>query len=354
MSGGPSPRSPDAAGSRHLTLTLALNATYLLVLALLLTLGYLLLFPGEEPPAPLAEDKTSREKSPLAGNSDQPAPPPAPLAPVPPAPPPFNSEIPEIPSIATDSHPGDRYISPHRIVKPGDSFGKDLEPGANSDAEWNTNVVIRTKIIDLTSVIDVPSDTVVALNPADLQSLSQFKGTDLLTAPTVVTRPGQVAKIEIVSDVPHLEPTTGEVETLPLGITIDLVATPPPNLDPAASLSEVSREPVTVQAVLTINEFAGFVDADPAAGHGGIPTAHQVQLDTVLTLEPGADYRSVAAFVREDISVTEDVVPVLGELPFIGPFFRSSFETTEQKQSFLLISFDWIDETGKTASAATN
>jgi len=142
------------------------------------------------------------------------------------------------------------------------------------------------------------------------------KGTDLLTAPTVVAKPGQKAKVEVARDFIYpLEVRTNQqtgameivsYEKTKVGVLLAVAARPTP--DPAV---------IQVQYEFEMKEFDGFIK-DPQT------TMDQLIFHT-RRIADDVEMRNGSYLIvgfKPATQTVEDAVPVLSEIPLLGRLFR--------------------------------
>jgi len=222
-----------------------------------------------------------------------------------------------------------------------------------------------------------------------MRGLSQKKGADIMTAPSVVALPGQSATIEIIRE--FIYPTEYEPPELPnqvggnigggivgggvgggggggfpvtpatpsafdtknTGVTLEVEA----QIDANDSIIELRFTP-------TIVEFEGFVNygspiTAPATDALGNPvqiviTENRIEMPvfsvrsvkTGLTIYDGYTV-AVGGLMREDVQSTEDKVPILGDLPLVGRFFQSNAENHIKSNLIIFVTAEIIDATGR-------
>ncbi len=221
-----------------------------------------------------------------------------------------------------------------------------------------------------------------------MRGLSQKKGADIMTAPSVVALPGQSATIEIIRE--FIYPTEYEPPELPnqvggnvgggvvgvggggggagfpvtpatpsafdtknTGVTLEVEA----QIDSNDSIIELRFTP-------TIVEFEGFVNygspiTAPATDALGNPvqiviTENRIEMPvfsvrkvkTGLTIYDGYTV-AVGGLMREDVQSVEDKVPILGDLPFIGRLFQTKAENHIKSNLIIFVTAEIIDATGR-------
>lgn len=227
-----------------------------------------------------------------------------------------------------------------------------------------------------------------------MRGLSQKKGADIMTAPSVVARPGENATIEIIRE--FIYPTEYEPPELPnqvggsigggsglvggssgggfpvtpatpsafdtknTGVTLEVEAT----IDSNDSIIELRFTP-------TIVEFEGFVNygspiTAPATDALGNPvqiviTENRIEMPvfsvrkvkTGLTIYDGYTV-AVGGLMREDVQSVEDKVPILGDLPLIGRLFQTKAENHIKSNLIIFVTAEIIDATGRRVNDGQN
>jgi len=227
-------------------------------------------------------------------------------------------------------------------------------------------------LLTLTGILTDPQFRVV------IRALEQREGVELLSAPDVTTVSGRQAQLQVV-DIRTIvtgnslnQTSTGggdvigggggggavgstsqyDTQPLPFGPVLDLIP-------------YVSADGYTVQMVLipTITEFIGYDDPGAfvpqaqsvAAGVGGVglPITAQLPLPhfrvrQVTTTSIVWDGQTVAlgGLLSENVSKTKDKVPVLGDLPWFGRFFRSESNISEKKNLVIFVTPTIVDPAG--------
>jgi general secretion pathway protein D len=210
--------------------------------------------------------------------------------------------------------------------------------------------------------------------------LEQREGVDLLNEASVTTLSGRQTQIQVVDMITIVTGTSlnqtqtggggggnltgtggaGAVgstinyptEVLPFGPTLDVVP-------------YVSADGFTIQMTLipTITEFLGYDDPGAfvpqaqsvSGGQGGaaIPLRAQLplphfRLRQVTTSAIVWDGQTVVlgGLITEDVTKLKDKVPVLGDLPLLGRFFRSESSETAKKNLMIFVTPTIIDPAG--------
>lgn len=223
-----------------------------------------------------------------------------------------------------------------------------------------------------------------------MRGLSQKSGADVMTAPSIVSRSGERATIEIIRE--FIYPTEYEPPELPNNINTGQTAT----LTGATTSSSFPVTPATPTAFETRNtgvilevepilgddgytidltfrpeivEFEGFVNygspiqtsATDALGNPitvtitenriEMPVFSTRRVNTALTIYDGHTV-AVGGLMRENVQTLEDKVPILGDLPLIGRLFQTTAETREKSNLIIFVTARIIDATGQPVDQA--
>jgi len=116
--------------------------------------------------------------------------------------------------------------------------------------------------------------------------------------------------------------TTFQVESIPVGIT--LLVRPRVNTEGDVTLK-------IHPAVSTITSFVG-----------GVPQTSNREIDTTVRLKDG-DTFAIGGLIRDDEFKTLNKVPILGDLPFLGQFFRSNSKDHRKSEVVILIRAKLVD-----------
>lgn len=223
-----------------------------------------------------------------------------------------------------------------------------------------------------------------------MRAVSNKKGIDLMSTPSVVTRSGQAATIEVIRE--FIYPTEYEPPELPnsvgntnndtfggLGSTSSNSFPVTPATPTAFEMKKVGtvlevlptvspdKRHVEVQLNPTLTDFDGFVNyGSPILGSanssilsGGVPvqtvlTPNDIlmpvfsvqRLNTNVTVADGATI-VIGGLIQDRIQNVEDKVPVLGNLPMVGRFFQSKVKAPVKKAVVFLVNVKLVDPTGR-------
>lgn len=224
-----------------------------------------------------------------------------------------------------------------------------------------------------------------------MRGLAQKKGTDIMTAPSVLARSGETATIEIIRE--FIYPTEYEPPELPnqVGATGGLGGGagggsgifPVTPSTPTAFETRNTGVTLEIQPTIGANdyvidlrfapeivEFEGFINygspiTSPASDAFGNPTNVTItenriempvfasrRVNTGLTIYDGHTV-AVGGLMREDVQRVEDKVPIFGDLPWIGRLFQSSSENHIKSNLIIFVTAQIIDATGRPINGNT-
>lgn len=217
-----------------------------------------------------------------------------------------------------------------------------------------------------------------------IRALERTSGSDLLSAPRILTKSGETASIH-VGEV-HWYPTAFDVcieryaqpSLIPLdyaeektGVILEVT----PELDPANGTINMTLSP-------EIRELAGFdeqhvgtiwpefgdeaLDMDGTSGGDLIdfltareenrtihadrliarrPVFKTRKVKTTLTIEDGSTI-AMGGLIKEQFETFRDSVPVLGKIPLIGRLFRSEGEKNVKRNLLIFVTANQVDAAG--------
>jgi general secretion pathway protein D len=223
-----------------------------------------------------------------------------------------------------------------------------------------------------------------------VRALNQKKGVDLLSAPRVTTKSGQRAQIEIIREFRY--PTEFEPPQIPqtfgntgqngggAGVTINtqpqsfpVTPTTPTSFETRNTGVTLEVEPVVGPDGFTIDlnlvpqvvEFEGFINyGSPIQSTAtnpitGVTTTNIItpnvinqpifstrKVQTSVSVFDGQTV-VLGGLIREDVQKTEDKVPLLGDIPLLGRFFRSSVEQHVKRNLVIFVSARLINPAGE-------
>ncbi len=229
-----------------------------------------------------------------------------------------------------------------------------------------------------------------------LRALDQKKGTDLLSAPSILTRSGLQAQVEVIReliypteyDPPELPQDFGDLSDLVLGgddgggggIIPPVEAPPSFPVTPATPTAfetrntgvtlrvtpQVGPDGYTIEMDLVpeVVEFEGFVNYGSPITTGGtdilgnptriVLTANRIEMPvfstrrvtTNVTVYDGSTV-AIGGLIREDVKHTNDKLPIFGDLPVVGRLFRIEAEQRKKRNLMVFVTARLIDPSGQ-------
>ena len=219
-----------------------------------------------------------------------------------------------------------------------------------------------------------------------LRGLSQKSGADVMTAPSIVSRSGERATIEIIRE--FIYPTEFEPPELPNNIdtggnfnddgggggasTFPVTPSTPTAFETRNTGVILEVEPILGEDGYTIDltfrpeivEFEGFINygspiqtsATDALGNPitititenriEMPVFATRRVNTSLTIYDGHTV-AVGGLIQENVQTLEDKVPILGDLPIVGRLFQTTAEARTKSNLIIFVTARIIDATGQ-------
>lgn len=209
-----------------------------------------------------------------------------------------------------------------------------------------------------------------------LHALSQRSNTDLLSAPKVVTKAGQEAVIKVVSE--YIYPTTftvigggvaaggvggaavasapgvepGGFQTREVGVILQVV----PEVSAEGQMINLTMNP----QVVSEPEWKDYgydivtplaVGSVPPERTTHIPMQQPIfkvrSISTSVSIYNGATV-VMGGMITENRISSDDKIPFLGDLPYIGHLFRSKTENTDKRNLLIFVTARLVDPAGRT------
>ncbi|MCB1092894.1 MAG: type II and III secretion system protein, partial [Verrucomicrobiae bacterium] len=226
-----------------------------------------------------------------------------------------------------------------------------------------------------------------------IRALNQHKGVDLMSAPSVLARSGQRAKIEVIRE--FIYPTEYDPPEIPNqigggisvgggaggGATSGFPVTPatPAAFETRNTGITLEVDPVIGGDNFTIDlnlapevvEFEGFINygspinsvgIDPVTGGSStvqltenrieMPIFSTRKVTTQVTIWDGQTV-ALGGLIREDVQDVQDKVPLLGDMPVVGRLFRNDVELHLKKNLTIFVSAKLVDPAGMPFKSAT-
>lgn len=258
----------------------------------------------------------------------------------------------------------------------GDSIDSLISESAGNVQDAN---LIAPAIFGIAGVFTDPQFQVM------IRALNQHKGVDLLSAPSVLARSGQRAKIEVIRE--FIYPTEYDPPEIPnqVGSGVSLGGTggggvssfPVTPATPAAFETRNTGVTLEVDPVIggddfTIDlnlapevvEFEGFINygspinsasIDPLTGTAStiqltenrieMPIFSTRKVTTQVTIWDGQTV-ALGGLIREDIQDVQDKVPLLGDMPLVGRLFRNDVELHLKRNLTVFVKAELVDPAG--------
>ena len=221
-----------------------------------------------------------------------------------------------------------------------------------------------------------------------MRGLSQKKGADIMTAPSIMAKSSQKATIEIIRE--FIYPTEYEPPELPnsVGATgggggiaglgggsagiFPVTPATPTAFEPRNTGVTLEIEPtlgnndtvIDLRFAPEIVEFEGFINygspiQSPSSDALGNPTTVTItenriempvfsvrRVSTALSIYDGHTV-AVGGLMREDVQNVEDKVPILGDIPWVGRLFQTKAENRIKSNLIIFVTAQIIDATGR-------
>ena len=253
----------------------------------------------------------------------------------------------------------------------------------SATAEGTPEASVTPAVFGVAGVFTDPQFQVV------LRALNQKKGTDLLTAPSVTTRSGQRAKVEVIRE--FIYPTEFEPPEIPQdfggGLTVGgggvgqggggaggfpVTPTTPTAFETRNTGVTLEVEPTlgpdgyTIDLTLApeVVEFEGFINygspiqssATDALGNPTtiVLTENRIEqpvfstrkLSTSVTIWDGMTL-GVGGLISDFTQTVEDKVPIVGDIPYFGRLFRTKADQFFKKNLMMFVTVNLIDPSGQ-------
>lgn len=267
-----------------------------------------------------------------------------------------------------------------------------LKPSPKKSIPKKARIYVTMKVIESPSEIGmsegVPeplSSGVSILTDPQFQvmirALNQEKGVDLLSAPSIMLEPGQKGNVEVVKDFIYPEnydppefpeEASAAVEKLKKGEGISFPVTPAVPTEFATTQTGVAIEllgrvlsdgRIELELEPGVTEFTGFTNFGQPIVYldkNALGKTREIIMSENRIEMPSFQKRSVkttvripdnatvvlGGLIREEIQDVEDKIPVLGDLPLIGRFGRSTVELHIKRHLYFAIKAQLVDAAG--------
>src|SRR5437763_2742181 len=219
-----------------------------------------------------------------------------------------------------------------------------------------------------------------------IRALNQKKGIDLLSAPSVTTKSGQRAIVEVVREfrypltytppqVPSISTTTGTT-LIGAAAAVPVVVTPttPATWDSRNTGVTLEVEPVVggdattiaLKLIPQVVEFEGFINYGSPIFAVGVNTAAGISISNSIILTPNVINQPVfstrkvttsvsvydgqtvvlGGLMREDVQKTEDKTPIIGDIPIVGRLFRTNVDQHIKRNLIIFVTAHLVTPAG--------
>ena len=286
--------------------------------------------------------------------------------------------------------PGGQKLFTDSLRTGQEAFGKSVDAGGRA-ASFNTYANATTDPSGA-GMIGTAGELLVQKVKGDLKidllirALERTAGSDLLSAPKILTKSGETASIHV-----------GEVHWFPSAYDVKIERYAPPSLVPLDYLEErtgvmlkvtpeLDPENGTINMKLSpeIRELAGFdeqhvstiwpeygnesldMNSDTPASSSLIdfltrreesrsinadrliarrPVFKTRKVDTAVTIEDGSTI-AMGGLIKEQLETFRDSVPLLGKIPILGRLFRSEGERNVKRNLLIFVTANQVDASG--------
>ena len=229
---------------------------------------------------------------------------------------------------------------------------------------FGSSVSPQGQVATVSGILTDPQFSVV------INALSQKSSTDLLSAPKVTVVSGHSAEIRVAEE--FIYPTAFQPPTATAaggGVNGGGAAAVTPSIPSSFSTREVGvlldvvpsvgSDGYTINLALIpeVSEFLGFINyggpISLAAGNNVVTTFNDIKQPlfstrTVATSVVIWDGQTVVmgGMIREDVSVIDDKVPFLGDIPMLGRLFRSKVNSRTKRNLLMFVTARIVDPAG--------
>ncbi|MFV0338884.1 MAG: Amuc_1098 family type IV pilus outer membrane protein [Chthoniobacterales bacterium] len=232
-------------------------------------------------------------------------------------------------------------------------------------------------ILSLAGVFTNPQFQVV------IRAMSQSKGIDLMSAPSVTTKSGQMATIDIIREFiypsdydppqvpqeqdtyainPAIPATPSEWTMEPVGVTLEVE----PNIGADGFTIDLNLRPKVTEfegfinygsPIYTTAETTGTIDDGTIFSFGSnqiVLTENAInqpvfsvrEITTNVTIYDGQTI-VLGGLMREDVQKVQDKTPIIGDIPLAGRLFRSESSLHQKRNLLIFVTANLVDPAGQ-------
>lgn len=177
-----------------------------------------------------------------------------------------------------------------------------------------------------------------------LKALTARLKTDMLSAPKITTTNNRRAKIDVIKTIPYLEDIEEEEEESSGGTTTTKYTYTYTYADEGVSLEVTPLinpdKSITMTLCPQIKEIVRWKPVIGPAGAPGVPELPETDIrmtQTKVTVKEGQTL-VIGGLIREKVRAGVTKVPLLGDVPFLGSFFRSKKDEKQKVELLVLVS----------------
>ena len=223
---------------------------------------------------------------------------------------------------------------------------------------------------------DVMSFASVLTNPEIelvVHALSRKENTDLLSAPKVTTKSGSEATIKVVTEYIYptdfsVEPITGTdangnstivggvvepsgFETREVGVILSVL----PEVSPEGQMINLTLNPEVVEEPIWYEYGSVYTAPDGSQQQLNMqqPFFRTRTVTTSVSVYNGATV-VLGGMIIEVRNEVEDKIPILGDIPLLGRFFRSRYEQSAKRNLLIFVTARLVDPAGRPLGSATD
>ncbi|MFH0839670.1 MAG: hypothetical protein V1883_01470 [Candidatus Omnitrophota bacterium] len=202
---------------------------------------------------------------------------------------------------------------------------------------------------------------------AYLHALASQNRANLLSAPKITTLSGQQANIQVTQTIPYVTDVQFEnsgtaehpiwkfdytIEEKMTGITLEVTPYVGSNSD--IITLDIHPEVSNLKARRPIFEGASTAAANPITYGMSVPALLGWPVIDTRTVQTSVMVKSgstliMGGFINDDDSTTEKKVPILGDIPLIGPLFRYQYVDRKKKNLVIFLTATLLTAEGETA-----
>ena len=204
-----------------------------------------------------------------------------------------------------------------------------------------------------------------------IHALEQKGNADLLSAPKIMTRSGQEAQIKVVTEYiypsdytvePGIAPTVdsdgvpsssgvpplvtpAEFETREVGVILNVL----PEVTPDGDMINLTLSPEVVTEPEWFDYGQTFIDGITGQVNEILiqqPFFNSRSIQTTILVYNGATV-VMGGMITEERTQVEDKIPFLGDIPILGRFFRSNYDSSVKRNLLIFVTARRVDPSGR-------